>query len=165
MYFKFIFFHFVSHHANQSFRICFIVHPGFYHIRCGSNGVKEGNKKDTEKLRKSNTVCILIRYSPPVSYNSYSRFHSIVILLNWHLRLSVSSFPFFCLVLLSFITEYEFDEASRDFHATVDHATAMVGYENARVIPALDGNDYDTAFSILEALVSLFGIYYSYLPS
>ena len=67
-------------------------------------------------------------------------------------RLSVSSFPLFCIVLLSIITRYEFDEMFRDFHATVDHATAMVGYENARVIPALDGNDYDTAFSILEAL-------------
>ena len=66
--------------------------------------------------------------------------------------MSVSSFPFFCLVLLSFITEYEFDEASRDFHSTVDHAAAMVGYENARLDPSLNGSDYDTAFSILEAL-------------
>ena len=50
------------------------------------------------------------------------------------------------------MTRYEFEEAFRDFHATVDHATAMVGYENARAISALDGRDYDTAFSILKAL-------------
>ena len=98
-YFKFPFIHFISHHANQSFRFRFIVNPGFYHrIRCGSNGVKEGNKKDTEKLRKSNTVRVLLHYSPPVSYNSYycRWFHSLLwYLLNLHLRLSVSSFPFF----------------------------------------------------------------------
>ena len=66
--------------------------------------------------------------------------------------MSVSSFPFFCIVLLSIITRYEFEEAFRDFHATVDHATAMVGYENARLDPSLDERDYDTTFSILEAL-------------
>ena len=65
----------------------------------------------------------------------------------------ISSFPFFfCIVLLSIITEYEFDKAFRDFHATVDHATAMFGYENARLDLSLDGRDYDAAFSILEAL-------------
>jgi hypothetical protein len=37
------------------------------------------------------------------------------------------------------------------FYAAVDHATAMVGYENTRALdPSLDGRDYDTAFLIPE---------------
>ena len=54
--------------------------------------------------------------------------------------------------LLSIITGYEFDEMFRSFHSTVDHRTMMIGYRNARSDSSLDGNEYDTVFSILEAL-------------
>ena len=62
------------------------------------------------------------------------------------------SLSLFCIVLLSIITGYDFDEVFRDFHATVDHDIAMVGYENARDDPLLDGREYATTFSIMEAL-------------
>ena len=48
----------------------------------------------------------------------------------------------------------DFDAALRSFHSTVDYATTMVGYTKARSDPSLDGSEYDTVFSIMEAIAN-----------
>ena len=121
----------------------------------------KASKKATRKTQKNyggNTAPyvyqLLLFILLLFSYNSYCRFHSIVIdaySIEFTSFLLCFSFSLF-LYLLSIANGDDFDEVFRDFHATVDHATAMVGYENARADPLLDGREYATTFSIMEAL-------------